>query len=88
MQSCVYSVCLCALQALKRKPDLFLCSNLDVKALFHCGEYCGHMVHTGTAPHPCAESSLQLLQLCERSSEGLGTVVLVWDGVSELWPLT
>ncbi|NWI91676.1 IPO13 protein, partial [Pitta sordida] len=25
------------LQALKRKPDLFLCSNLDVKALFQCG---------------------------------------------------
>ncbi|NXL99562.1 IPO13 protein, partial [Tyrannus savana] len=25
------------LQALKRKPDLFLCSNLDVKAVFQCG---------------------------------------------------
>uniref|UniRef100_A0A8C0BQP0 Importin 13 n=1 Tax=Buteo japonicus TaxID=224669 RepID=A0A8C0BQP0_9AVES len=24
-------------QALKRKPDLFLCSNLDVKAVFQCG---------------------------------------------------
>uniref|UniRef100_A0ABM5G7K0 Importin-13 n=1 Tax=Pogona vitticeps TaxID=103695 RepID=A0ABM5G7K0_9SAUR len=24
-------------EALKRKPDLFLCSSLDVKAVFHCG---------------------------------------------------
>lgn len=54
LQSCVYSVCLCALQALKRKPDLFLCSNLDVKAVFQCGEYCGRMVHTGTcSPSLC-----------------------------------
>lgn len=32
---CVY---MCTLQALKRKPDLFMCSSLDVKAVFHCGE--------------------------------------------------
>jgi len=41
-QHWVYAACLCALQALKRKPDLFLCSNLDVKAVFQCGEYHGH----------------------------------------------
>lgn len=27
------------LQALKRKPDLFLCERLDVKAVFQCGKY-------------------------------------------------
>lgn len=42
LQRGVYAACLCALQALKRKPDLFLCSNLDVKAVFQCGEYHGH----------------------------------------------
>lgn len=26
------------LQALKRKPDLFLCERLDVKAVFQCGK--------------------------------------------------
>lgn len=42
LQHWVHAACLCALQALKRKPDLFLCSNLDVKAVFQCGEYHGH----------------------------------------------
>lgn len=42
----IYAACLCALQALKRKPDLFLCSNLDVKAVFQCGEYHRHSVET------------------------------------------
>lgn len=42
LQRRVHAACLCALQALKRKPDLFLCSNLDVKAVFQCGEYHGH----------------------------------------------
>ncbi|RLW05791.1 hypothetical protein DV515_00004826 [Chloebia gouldiae] len=37
LQHWVHAACLCALQALKRKPDLFLCSNLDVKAVFQCG---------------------------------------------------
>ena len=27
------------LQALKRKPDLFLCERLDVKAVFQCGKW-------------------------------------------------
>lgn len=26
-------------QALKRKPDLFLCERLDVKAVFQCGKW-------------------------------------------------
>lgn len=27
------------LQALKRKPDLFLCERLDVKTVFQCGKW-------------------------------------------------
>lgn len=67
------------MQALKRKPDLFLCSNLDVKAVFQCGEYRGQG-HAGRdlLPALCGEPGL-LLQLWEQSSQGM-VLLLVWDG--------
>lgn len=75
LQCWVYAACLCALQALKRKPDLFLCSTLDVKAVFECGEYHGTGTHSRWL---WREASLLLLRSC-RADLGWRAVFLTAD---------
>lgn len=85
LQHWVHAACLCALQALKRKPDLFLCSNLDVKAVFQCGEYHGHgdvlqITLRRSQPAPPVELSAKQTRV--------GTTGLIWGGQQVFWLLT